>query len=109
MSPPDAEALADPRVAFAASTRRDLRVLRSADAGAVVVLGRGLADRLEVSIELDPGRRSSGLAAELMAVALAEVGPKETVFAQVLAGNAAALRAALRGGFRPICAEYLIR
>jgi GNAT superfamily N-acetyltransferase len=109
MVAPDADALADPRVAFAAATRTDIRVFRSPDADAVVVVGRGLADRLEVSVELDPRRRGSGLVAELLEAALSEAGPEESLFAQVSAGNSAALRVAMRVGFRPICAEYLVR
>jgi hypothetical protein len=104
---PDAEALSDPRVAFAAFSRSDLRVHRSADG--VVVLGRGLAGRLEVSIELGAGARGAGRAEEMLDRALACAGPTEFVYAQISAGNSAALRAALHTGFRPICAEYLIR
>jgi hypothetical protein len=57
---PDADALSDPRVAFAAFSRTDLHVHRSADD--VVVLGRGLASRLEVSIELGASARGAGRA-----------------------------------------------
>jgi hypothetical protein len=109
MVPVDDAMLSDRRVAFAAETRTELRIYQPADASAVVVLGRGLAGRLEMSIELAPGRRGSGQGERLTAIALAEAGPGSTVFAQVAAGNAAALRAATRGGFQPICAEYLVR
>jgi GNAT superfamily N-acetyltransferase len=101
--------LEDPRVAFAAASRTDLRLLRPEGVGAVVVLGRGLERRLEVSIELDPDERGTGLAARLLHAALAAAGPDELVFAQVSAGNAAALRAAMGARFALICAEYLIR
>ena len=47
--------------------------------------------------------------ARMLDLALACAGPTESVYAQISAGNSAALRAALRTGFRPICAEYLIR
>ena len=107
MVTPDAEALSDPRVAFAAFSRSDLRVHRSADG--VVVLGRGLTNRLEVSIELSPRVRGAGRAEERLDLALACAGPTDCVYAQISAGNSAALRAALGTGFRPICAEYLIR
>jgi hypothetical protein len=109
MVPLEDPMLEDRRIAFAAETRRDLRVHRPPDGSAVVVLGRGLAGRLEMSIELAPGARGAGLVDELTEVALAEAGPEETVFAQVSAGNSAALRAALRSGFKPVCGEYLIR
>jgi GNAT superfamily N-acetyltransferase len=106
---PDGEMLQDPRVAFAASSRTDLRVHRAPTGDGVVILGRGLADRLEVSLELDARERGTGRAAELLEVALSHAGPDDLVYAQISAGNSAALRAALRAGFRPICAEYLIR
>lgn len=103
------ETLADRRIAFAAETRRDLRIHRPADGSAVVVLGRGFTGRLEMSIELAPDVRGGELADELTEVALAEAGPGEAVFAQVAAGNSAALRAAIRDGFKPVGGEYLIR
>jgi hypothetical protein len=109
MTPLTEEMLEDRRIAFAAETRSDLRVHRPADGSAVVVLGRGLADRLEMSIELAPDVRGSELADELTEVALAEAGPREAVFAQVSAGNSAALRTAIRDGFKPVGGEYLIR
>ena len=106
---PSAADLEDPRVAFAAATRTDLRLLRPEGMDAVVVLGRGLERRLEVSIELGAGERGSGVAGRFLHAALAAAGPNELVFAQVSAGNAAALRVAAGVGFAPICAEYLIR
>jgi hypothetical protein len=109
MEPLTDEMLADRRIAFAAETRRDLRIHRPDDGTAVVVLGRGFAGRLEMSIELSPDVRGSELADELTEVALAEAGPREAVFAQVSAGNSAALRAAIRDGFKPVGGEYLIR
>jgi hypothetical protein len=109
MVPFDDAMLADRRIAFAAETRTELRIYRPADESAVVVLGHGLAGRLEMSIELAAGRRGSGQGEELAAIALAQAGPDSTVFAQVSPGNAAALRAATRGGFQPVCAEYLVR
>jgi hypothetical protein len=109
MEPLADEMLADSRIAFAAETRRDVRVHRPDGGEAVVVLGRGFADRLEMSIELAPDVRGSELADDLTAIALAEAGPDEAVFAQVSAGNSAALRAAIRDGFKPVGGEYLIR
>jgi hypothetical protein len=109
MEAPIEEMLDDPRVAFAAATRRELRVLRSQNGAAVAVLGQGLAGRLELAIELDPNVQGSERTDQLLSIALAEVGSGQSVLAQVSAGNSAALRAALRRGFTPICAEYLIR
>jgi hypothetical protein len=39
---------------------------------------------------------------------LGTVSEADVVFAQIAAGNAAALRAALAAGMRPVCAEYLL-
>lgn len=100
-------AATDDRVAFAARTRRDVRALT--DGEGVVLVGRGLCGRLEVSIEIEPARRAGETAARRLSAALADVGPGATLWAQISAGNAAALRAALHGGFRPIGAKHLIR
>src|SRR4029453_16645785 len=50
-----------PRAARAQRYRRDLRVWTDPDGAGVLVLGRGLAGRREVSFEVDPARRNRGL------------------------------------------------
>ena len=109
MQAADGETLNDKRVAFAAETRSDLLMHRPDDGSGVVILGRGLAGRLELSIELAHDVRGAGRAREIAAVALAEVGPDRAVFAQVSAGNSAAIRASLSLGFQPVCGEFLVR
>ena len=109
MVPAGKELSNDGRVAFAAETRRDLRIHRPADGSGLVILAAGVGRRLEVSIELAPSERGLGQARRLLDVALAEAGPDRPVYAQVSAGNSAALRAALASGFAPICGEFLIR
>ena len=99
------EARDHPRVVRAARWRRDLRVFEG-DAG-LVVIGRGLADRLELSVEVAPDRRDRGLARRLVAGALAAAAPDEPVFAQVAAANAASLRALEPAGFAAVGAEAL--
>jgi GNAT superfamily N-acetyltransferase len=94
-----------PRIVRARRWRRDLRVF-AGDAGMVVV-GRGLAGRLELSVEVDPGERDRGLARRLAAAALAAAAPTEPVFAQVAAANAASLRALQPAGFAAVGAEVL--
>jgi L-amino acid N-acyltransferase YncA len=73
----------------------------------VLVLGRGLAGRREVSFEVDPARRDRGLGRLLVAAARHLTPPSEVLFAQVAAGNAASLRVVAAAGFRPIGAEVL--
>jgi GNAT superfamily N-acetyltransferase len=94
-----------PRIVRARRWRRDLRVFEGDDG--MVVLGRGLADRLELSMEVAPQRRGRGRARELVTAALAAAAPDEPVFAQVAAANAASLRALQPAGFAAVGAEVL--
>lgn len=94
-----------PRVVRARRWRRELRVFEGD--GGMVLLGRGLAGRLELSVEVEPGRRDRGLARLLVAGALAAAAPAEPVFAQVAAANAASLRALQPSGFTAVGAEVL--
>ena len=97
-----------PRVRRARHHRRDIRV--HGDERGVVVLGRGLVDRLEMSVELTGDRSvGSGSGRELIAAGLGLVPAGDPVFAQVAPGNAASLRAFLACGFVPIGAEVLVR
>jgi GNAT superfamily N-acetyltransferase len=106
LSPRD-DADAHDRVTRAQRYRADVRVHADAERSGVVILGRGLAGRREVSIELDPERRGRGLGTDLARRARTLVPYGELLFAQVAPGNVASLRAFLRAGYRPICAEVL--
>lgn len=92
-----------PRVVRARRHRDDVRVL-SRDEG-FVTLGRGLAGRLEVSVEVEPGARGAGLGRSLAVAARCLVD--EPLFAQVSPGNSASVRAFLAAGYRPIGSEVL--
>ncbi len=94
-----------PRVVRARRWRRDLRVFEGD--GGMVVIGRGLAGRLELSVEVDPAVRDRGVARRLVTAALAAAAPSEPVFAQVAAANAASLRALQPAGFAAVGAEVL--
>ena len=94
-----------PRVVRARRWRHELRVFEGE--GGMVLLGRGLAGRLELSVEVEPARRDRGLARGLVAGALDVASPGEPVFAQVAAANAASLRALQPAGFAAIGAEVL--
>jgi hypothetical protein len=96
-----------PRVARALQFRRDLRVF--GDERGVVLLGRGLADRWELAVELFDGiAEDRGAGRSLIAAALAAAPAGSAVWAQVAPGNAASLRAALAAGFVPVGCEVLL-
>ncbi|MEV5318870.1 GNAT family N-acetyltransferase [Streptomyces sp. NPDC052687] len=94
-----------PRVAYARARRDDVRAW--AAEGAVLVMGRGVAGRLEVSVEVDEGVRHRGLGRALVSAArrLAE----EPLWAQVAPGNARSIRAFQAAGYRQVGAEVLLR
>jgi hypothetical protein len=96
-----------PRVTRATRHREDVRVFEDAAGDAVVVLGRGLARRVEVAVEVTAGRHGAGLGHRMLTEARRLVSPEEFVFAQTAPGNAAALRALLGAGFHPVGAEVL--
>jgi L-amino acid N-acyltransferase YncA len=94
-----------PRVAYARTRRDDVRAW--AAEGAVLVLGRGVAGRLEVSVEVDEEVRHRGLGRALASAArrLAD----EPLWAQIAPGNARSIRAFQAAGFRQVGAEALLR
>jgi hypothetical protein len=107
--PPLALAEADPdhpRVVSARQRRHDVRVW--ALKGAVLVLGRGVADRWEVAVEVDEPMRHQGLGRELAIAARHLVPAGEPVWAQQAAGNARSIRAFQAAGYRPVGAEALL-
>jgi GNAT superfamily N-acetyltransferase len=93
------------RVDRARRFRTDLRVLRTEDGAGVLIVGRGLAGRMEASFEVDPASRSRGLGRALAMSARSMVPAREPLFVQVTPGNAASLRAVLAAGYRPIGGE----
>jgi L-amino acid N-acyltransferase YncA len=93
---------------------RVVRALRHRDAvrawtapGGTVLLGRGVAGRWEVAVEVDATARGRGLGRQL-AVAARQLCPGAHLWAQVAPGNAASLRAFLAAGFVPVGAEALL-
>jgi len=95
-----------PRVERARHHRREVRVL--GDERGFVTIGRGLVDRIEMSVELLDHAHGIGAGRELIADGLDAIDEDKLVFAQVAPGNAASLRAFLACGFRPIGSEVLI-
>lgn len=98
---------AHPRVELALSKRDGVRVYSDPSGHGLITLGRGLAGRRELSVEVDESARDAGLGRKLIAAGRALVPPGEVVFAQVSPGNARSLRAFLAVGFRPIGSEVL--
>ncbi|MET7438228.1 GNAT family N-acetyltransferase [Streptomyces sp. NPDC005568] len=94
-----------PRVARARERRDDVRVW-AADGG-VLVLGRGVAGRLEAAVEVTESARHQGLGRAL-AVAARHLAGGEPVWAQQAAGNARSVRAFQAAGYRPVGAEALL-
>ncbi len=96
-----------PRVVAARRRRTEVTVF--GDERGLVTVGRGLAGRMEVSVELFEGTRDGeGAGRGLIAEAVGHVPHGEPVFASVAPGNAASLRAFLACGFAPIGAEVII-
>jgi GNAT superfamily N-acetyltransferase len=96
---------AHPRVVSSRRRRDDVRVW-AADGG-VLVLGRGVAGRLEVAVEVDEDVRHRGLGRAL-AHAARQLSGGEPVWAQVSAGNARSLRAVQAAGYLPVGSEVLL-
>ena len=96
-----------PRIDRAGRYRTDLRTFEDERRGAVLTLGRGLAGRLEVSVEVAPAHRDAGLGRHLAEAARTVAPSDEQLFAQITPGNAASLRAFLAAGYRPIGSEVL--
>jgi hypothetical protein len=95
-----------PRLARALGQRSDVRAWRCP--GGLLVLGRGVAGRWEVSLEVDAALRGFGLGRGLLTAARGLVPASEYLWAQVAPGNAASMRAVLAAGFRPVGAELLL-
>jgi GNAT superfamily N-acetyltransferase len=93
-----------PRIVYARGRRDDVRAW-TADGG-VLVIGRGIAGRLEVSVEVDEGVRHRGLGRALVTAARHLV--TEPLWAQVAPGNARSMRAFQAAGYRPVGAEALL-
>jgi hypothetical protein len=95
------------RVVRALGQRRDVHVYAESQQRGLVILGRGLVNRWELSIELASDAQNHGLGRAMITAGRALVAPDQPVFAQVSPGNARSLRAFLAAEFRPIGSEML--
>ncbi|MFB0618132.1 GNAT family N-acetyltransferase [Streptomyces sp. AGS-58] len=93
-----------PRIRYARGRRDGVRAWTAE--GGVLVVGRGVAGRLEVSVEVTGDGRHRGLGRLLVTAARHLV--TEPLWAQVTPGNARSLRAFLAAGYRPVGAEALL-
>ena len=95
-----------PRVRAAALWRADVRVFTTP--GAVLIIGRGLAGRIEMSYHVHPDQQGEGLGRALAASARYLVPAGEVVWAQCAPGNAASVRVLLAAGYVPVGAEAML-
>jgi GNAT superfamily N-acetyltransferase len=97
---------AHPRIVRALRYRDDVRAWQAPSG--VVLLGRGVAGRFEVAIEVDPACRERGLGTRLALAARHLVPDGWPLWAQIAPANAASVRVFLAAGFRPVGAEALL-
>jgi GNAT superfamily N-acetyltransferase len=94
------------RVRRAARYRDDVAVFTCE--GGVLAIGRGLAGRWEVGLEVDPAYRGKGLGRAMAEAAAHFSVDGAPMWAQVAPGNAASLRAFLAAGYLPVGQEALL-
>jgi GNAT superfamily N-acetyltransferase len=87
--------------------RSDVRVWATPDGAGLLTIGRGVAGRWEVSLEVAPEARGRGLGTALAAAAPGLTPDGEPLWSQVATANVASLRAFLAAGYRPVGAEVL--
>lgn len=96
-----------PRLLRARRYRDDLRAWSTLDGTGLLVLGRGLTGRNEMSIDVTPHAQGHRLGRRLATAARSLAPDGEPVFAQVTPGNAASLRCLLAAGYCPVAQEVL--
>lgn len=95
-----------PRVAHARRLRRSVEVY--GDERGVVTIADGLGGRLELSIEIDPAHRGTGIGRTMLEQARSLVTAGAPLFAAVSPGNARSLRSFLGAGFVAIASEVIV-
>lgn len=94
-----------PRVDRALRYRTDVKVATLP--GGLLTIGRGLAGRWEISIEVEPACRGAGIGRALAEYGRTLVPADVLLWAQVHPANVASMRALLAAGYRPVGAEVL--
>jgi GNAT superfamily N-acetyltransferase len=95
-----------PRVGLALRSRDN--VMTWVADGGLVLLGRGVAGRWEVAIEVEPDHRGRGLGRELAAAARHLIPAGAPLWAQISPGNVASVRAFFAAGYEHVGAEALL-
>ena len=95
-----------PRVRRALTRRDDVRTWSAPDG--LLTIGRGVAGRWEVSIEVDEQARDRGLGRALALSARHLIPPGAVLWSQQAAGNARSVRAFQSAGYHPVGAEILL-
>ncbi|MFC7216923.1 GNAT family N-acetyltransferase [Streptomyces polyrhachis] len=95
-----------PRVVRALRHRDEVRAWTVP--GGTLLLGRGVAGRWEVAVEVEAGARGTGLGRRLAVAARHLVPGGGPLWAQIAPGNAASVRAFMAAGFQAVGAEALL-
>ncbi len=93
-------------------TPSTVRVFNGRDGRGMLLLGRGLAGRMEAAFEVDPADRGQGVGKRLVRAARALAPAGEPVFVQVSPANTSSMRAVADDPtWRPVGSEilYLVR
>ncbi|GAB7029435.1 GNAT family protein [Streptomyces sp. NPDC021749] len=96
-----------PRIVRALRHRDEVRAWTTGDGGTLVI-GRGVAGRWELAVEVDGAAQGRGLGRRLAHAARHLIPAGERLWAQVAPGNARSVRAVLAAGFVPVGAEVLM-
>ncbi|MGW1379570.1 GNAT family N-acetyltransferase [Streptomyces sp. NPDC002446] len=96
-----------PRITRALRHRDDIRAWTTTDGGTLVI-GRGVAGRWELAVEVDGSGQGRGLGGRLAYAARHLLPAGELLWAQVAPGNARSVRGVLAAGFVPVGAEVLM-
>lgn len=75
--------------------------------GGLLTVGRGLAGRWEISIEVEPASRGAGIGRTLAEHGRSLLPTDAVLWAQIHPANVASMRAFLAAGYRPVGAEVL--
>lgn len=95
------------RVARAHRYRQEVQAWSTEDGHGLLVLGRGVAGRWEVSFEVAEAARGRGLGRALALAALGLLPAGNPVFAQVAPGNSSSMRAIRAADYKPVGSEVL--